>query len=394
MSNNKLKIGVLGCGNVAKIGHLPWYHRSPLAEVIAIADPWERNRNKMKKKYNVPKAYENSDELLDDPEIDAVSICTPHWLHAEQAIKAAKKGKHILCEKPIGLTLEEIDEVIKAVEENKIIFQTATQKRFHNAFQTIKGYIQEDKLGKIFHANIYWYHYIPDLNSKKLRKGINFFKKLGIDFERIMGAWRLTDERGGGGDMMDHAPHYIDLLRWWFGDIKTISAKVSRVFESRVHEDHGAVLITFKENDIIAVFERSQNFIGRPKGEELGRIHGTKMNVYFDVPHEYNLSPITLKKYSPLNIIRNKPKEVKIKFPKDEWNLPYARSVRSFINQVLGKSNEDVGFPEEWIPTIYDGRAALEGVLAIYESSRTEQTINLPLKSYTPINWVREYKVD
>ena len=105
------------------------------------------------------------------------------------------------------------------------------------------------------------------------------------------------------------------------------------------------------------------------------------------MPHEYNLAPIKLGVYTTKNVIRNKPSKVKIKCPKDKWNLPYAREVRSFINQSLGKSNEDVNFPEEWVPTIYDGRATLEAVLSCYESSRTQQTIQLPLKEYTPIEW-------
>ncbi len=337
--------------------------------------------------YNIQKAYLNPDDLLDDPEIDAVSICSPHWAHKEQAIRAAENGKHILCEKPIGLSLEEIDEIIRVVEINKVIFQTATQKRFSPGFQLIKDHIKDGKLGKIFHTSVYWYHSIPDLDSKWIRKGLNLFKKLGVDLERKLGAWRLTDERGGGGDLMDHGPHYFDLFRWWFGEIDTVSAQVRRVFESRAHEDHIAVLLSFKNTDNIAIFERSESIIGRPKGEELGRIHGTKASYYFDVPHEYNIAPMTLKRYKRKNIIINKPTPIKIKFTKDQWNLSYAREVRSFLNQIIGKSNEDVGFPNEWIPTIYDGRAALEIVLAAYESSRTQQTIKLPLKSYTPIKW-------
>ena len=91
--------------------------------------------------------------------------------------------------------------------------------------------------------------------------------------------------------------------------------------------------------------------------------------------------------FSLKNYILNRKKKMKTKFSKDKWNLGYAREVRSFINQCLGRKNQEVGFPEEWIPTVYDGRAALEGVLATYESSRTNETINLPLEEYTPITW-------
>ena len=347
LNTNKLKVGVIGCGVVAKNGHLPWYHRSPLVDIKAIADPDISRLNSIQKLYHVEKQYENPEDLIDDPEIDAISICSPHWVHMEQVIRAAKNGKHILCEKPIGIDLKEVDDMIKVVEHNDVIFQTATQKRFDQGFQMIKENLMEEKLGMVFHASIYWYHFTPDLESKWVRRGLDFFKKLGIDMEKDQGAWRLTDKRCGGGDFLDHGPHYIDLLRWWFGNIDTISAHVRRTHKSRVFEDHSAALFSFKQNDIIAVFERSSNIIGRLNGQELGRIHGTKGSYYFSLPHEIKLAPMTLKKYTWKNILRDKPKIIKTKFPKDPWDLSYAREVRSFINQVLGRSNEDVNFPEE-----------------------------------------------
>lgn len=392
LSKEKLKVGVIGCGNAAKFGHLPWYKQAENAEITAIADPDEKELKKVAGIYKIKKAYADPNDLLEDPEIDAVSICSPHWAHCQQTIRAANNRKHVLCEKPIGINLKEVDEMITAVEKNKIVFQTGTQKRFDPGFQMIKEDILEGKLGDIFHISVYWYYFVPDLTIPWLRKSLDFLKKIGIDIEKSAGGWRLTDERGGGGDLIDHVPHYYDLFRFWFGDIATISAQVRRVYKSRVFEDHGAMLLSFKDCDTVAVFERSQNITGRITGEESGRIHGTKGSYYFDVPHEYNLEPMEVKKkmFSLKNYIINRRKKVKIKFPKDKWNLGYAREIRSFINQCLGKSNEDVGFPEEWIPTIYDGRASLEGVLASYESSRTNQTIHLPLKSYIPIKWTDE----
>lgn len=375
MPNNKLKIGVIGCGTVANIGHLPIYHKSPLTEIGAVSDPLDSHLRQAQKRYNVPKAYQNPDDLLDDPNIDAVSICSPHWAHAEQVIRAASNGKHILCEKPIGLNLEEVNKMIKAVEKSKVIFQTATQKRFDLGFQFIKEKIIEKEIGDVFHASIYWYHSMPDL-------GLN----PRSDLIQEVGLWRLTSERCGGGDLLDHGPHYFDLFRWWFGEIKSVSAQIRRIYKSRVNEDHSTVLLSFKESDAIAVFERSEAFFGSVYGEELGRIHGTKGTYFFNVPNEYFLKPMTIRKRSRRNKT-SKLLEVETTFPKDRWSVNYAREIRSFINQVLGRSNEDVGFPEEWIPTIYDGKAGLEIVLASYESQRTQNTIQLPLKEYKPLIW-------
>ena len=366
MSNKKLKVGVIGCGMVANIGHLPIYHKSPLTELAAVADPSDSHLKKVQKDYKVPKIYNNPNDLIDDPNIDIISICSPHWAHAEQAIRAAKNGKDILCEKPIGINLDEIDRMIKAVEHNKVIFQTATQKRFDLGFQTLKEKISEKDIGDIFHASVFWYHAMPDF-------GANLRNEL---IEQV-GLWRLTDDRCGGGDLLDHGPHYFDLFRWWFGEVNNVSAQIRRIHKGRVNEDHSAVQLSFKDNDVIAIFERSEAFFGSVYGEELGRIHGTKGTYYFEVPNEYFLKPMTLKKHFRPNKTGRTSKVV-FNFSKDRWNVSYAREVRSFINQVLGRSNADVGFPEEWIPTIYDGKAGLEIVLASYRSQETQKTVQLP----------------
>ncbi|TXT59730.1 MAG: hypothetical protein BAJALOKI3v1_1020010 [Promethearchaeota archaeon] len=376
MSKNILKVGVIGCGMVANIGHLPAYQNSPLAEVVAVADPLKAHLKKVQNKFNIPKGYEDANELIDDPNIDAVSICSPHWLHAEQAIRAAENGKHILCEKPIGLSLEEIDEMIKVVEKNDVIFQTATQKRFDLGNQYIKEGILKKEIGTIFQASVFWYHSMAQFLEEKPTK----------ELIQEIGLWRLTDKRCGGGDLLDHGPHYFDLFRWWFGPVESVDARIRRIHETRVNEDHSLVILTFKEYDVIALFERSEAIVGDVYGDERGRIHGTQGNYTFSVQAEYKKKPMKIEKQ-----IKDKKTYKLIKqnifLSKDPMEQPYAREIRIFINQVLGGSNEDVDFPEEWIPTIYDGRSALEIVLASYESQRRNQRIQLPLENCKPLNW-------
>jgi len=376
MSTNRLKVGVIGCGMVGNIAHLPTYHKSPYAEIVAVADPLKSHLKRAQERYNVPKIYEDANDLLDDPSIDAVSICSPHWLHAEQTIRAANNGKHILCEKPIGLSLNEVDKMIEAVEKNDVIFQTATQKRFDLGYQYIKENINTNEIGNIFQVSIFWYHSMSEFAGKKPRKEL---------IEEI-GLWRLTDERCGGGDLLDHGPHYFDLFRWWFGEVESVNAHIRRVHESRVNEDHSIVTLSFKQNNVVALFERSEAVLGDVFGEEKGRIHGTKGTYFFNVPSEYKKKPMNLEKYTKdKNTFKTSKKSIAL--PNNKWEVAYAREIRSFINQILGRSNNDVGFPKNWIPSIYDGRAALEIVLASYESERRKERIILPLKSYKPLNW-------
>lgn len=376
MSSDRLKVGVIGCGMVANIGHLPAYQESPFAEVIAVADPLKTHLKKAQNKFNIPKSYEDANDLIDDPNIEAVSICSPHWLHIKQAIRAAKNGKHILCEKPICLNLEEIDELIKIVEKNDIIFQTATQKRFDFGNQYIKEGILKQEIGTIFQASVFWYHSMAQFLDKKPSK----------ELVQEIGLWRLTDDRCGGGDLLDHGPHYFDLFTWWFGPVESVDARIRRIHKSRVNEDHSLVVLTFKESEVIALFERSEAIVGDVYGDERGRIHGTQGNYTFNVQAEYKKKPMELEKY--IKDEKNyKLAKTNIPLSKDPMEQPYAREIRSFINQVLGRSNEDVDFRKEWIPTIYDGRAALEIVLASYESQRRNKRIYLPLNNYKPLNW-------
>jgi len=377
MSSNKLKIGIIGCGMVANIGHLPSYQQSPDAQIWAVADPLDAHLKKVQKLYDIEKVYRNPTDLIDDPDIDAISICSPHWAHAQQAIRAAKNGKHILCEKPIGLTLEEVDELIRVVENNGIIFQTGTQKRFDPGFQYIKEAIIEREIGEAFHASVFWYHSMPDLGEDPRK-----------DLIQEVGLWRLTDDRCGGGDLLDHGPHYFDLFRWWFGDVADVKAEIRRINKNRVNEDHSAVLLSFQDNEAVAIFERSEAFFGGVYGEEKGRIHGTKGTFYFNIANEYKKKASELTKFARKTKLA-KPSRERISLSQDKQDLPYSREIRTFINRVLGRSNEDVGFPIEWVPTIYDGRAGLEIVLAAYEAQRTNKTISLPLSDYQKIEWAQ-----
>jgi predicted dehydrogenase len=376
MSSKRLSVGVIGCGMVGNIGHLPSYHKSPLAEIVAVADPLQSHLKKAQNKYNIPKSYENANDLIDDPSIDAISICSPHWAHKDQVIRAAENGKHILCEKPIGLSLKEVDEMIKAVEKHDVIFQTGTQKRFDPGNQYIKQSIERDEIGEIFQVSVFWFHSMAEFSVKKPRK----------ELVQEIGLWRLTDERTGGGDLLDHGPHYFDLFRWWFGEVKTVSAKIRRIYKTRVNEDHSVVVLSFRDRDTIAIFERSEAVLGDVYGDETGRLHGTKGNFIFNVPAEYKKKPMELIKEIKEEGTYKLMKE-EVSYQKEKWEDAYNREIQSFINQVLGRSNEEVNFPQEWVPTIYDGRAALEIVLAAYESQRRNQIIQLPLESYSALQW-------
>nr|MDO8115324.1 Gfo/Idh/MocA family oxidoreductase [Candidatus Sigynarchaeota archaeon] len=373
----KVKVGIIGCGTIARLGHALWYKENPNAELVAAADPNEKHLDKFSRSFKIGKSYKDPMDLIESGEIDAVSICSPHWAHCEQVLASVKRGIHVLVEKPMAVSMDECDVIGDAVNSVKTVFQVASQKRFELTHQKIKEALENGEIGVPFQASIYWYHYIPDLSTGLIRGTLNLFKKLGIDLEENLGAWRLTDARAGGGDLMDHLPHYYDLFRFWLGEPEHVSAEISRVYPGRVHEDHGIITIKYKSG-AIGLVERSQDVKGRPFGEERGHVHGTSGSIYWDAPHEYTLKPVKLQKYSGTNIITNKrsPLLVPGNFRKSR---AYKRQADMFIARIMNQP-EIVDFPAKWVPGYEDGRAHVEGVIAAYMSALQRKKIELPLK--------------
>lgn len=111
-----LRIGVIGCGKIAQVRHLPEYAENPDVQIAALADLNLERTKELAQRYGA-KAYASDKELLADPSIDAVSICSANNSHAEMAIAALKAGKHVLCEKPMATTLEDCEAMVKAAEQ-------------------------------------------------------------------------------------------------------------------------------------------------------------------------------------------------------------------------------------------------------------------------------------
>ena len=112
-----VKAAIIGCGKIAQVRHIPEYLEHQAVNLVGFYDLNEKRAEELAEKYG-GKAYGSVEELLADPQIDAVSICTANHTHAELTIKALKAGKHVLCEKPMAITLEECQRMVECAEEN------------------------------------------------------------------------------------------------------------------------------------------------------------------------------------------------------------------------------------------------------------------------------------
>ena len=188
-----LKVGIIGAGHVSQ-RHMEAYAKNKNVELVAIADLSEALAKQHAKNYNIKNCYTDYRKILEDPEIDAVSILTPTFTHREIVVEALKAGKKVLCEKPPARTLAEVEEIIKVSEETGNFLMWAFVFHFAPQVQLLKKYIDEGKMGKIHHAEA------VRLSRYSPRTG-----------------WFVSKEKAGGGCLIDSTIHELDIAMYLMG---------------------------------------------------------------------------------------------------------------------------------------------------------------------------------
>ena len=286
----KLGIGVIGLGNIAQKAHIPWYWENPGCELIGACSDVAAEVGRTQERWGFKKGYADYNEMLKDPEISAVSICTPVWHHADISIAALEAGKHVLCEKPMARNSSEAKAMVTAAEKNKKLLTVGFMKRFNPGFKKIKQMIEDGWIGDLYHADIHWNLYFPP----------------GSHVSRIFS----EDKRIGGGVVMDNCSHYIDFLRWIYGEeVKSVYADVSKVVEERLYEDQALIILSFGRSGTGLLdmgFNRVEWVrkcawdLPHPYSyefSELGFIYGTKGTIYFEAPPFESVEAVKIKVY-------------------------------------------------------------------------------------------------
>lgn len=200
----KVRIGVIGTGGIANGAHLPGYSQIPDdCEIFAICDIDPAALEKTSAKYpNVQHKFEDYKQLLAMPEIDAVSVCTPNYVHYQPTIDALNAGKHVLCEKPIALNAQQGADMVAAAKKNGKFLQIGYNSRFQPSNQALKRFIDAGELGDIYYAR-----------AQALRvRGIPGW---GVFIDKA---------KQGGGPLIDIGVHMLDLTLWFMGHPKPVAA--------------------------------------------------------------------------------------------------------------------------------------------------------------------------
>jgi predicted dehydrogenase len=215
----RLHFGIVGVGNIAPL-HALAIQELPEAELIAVTTRNAERGKAFAEKYGGVWQADYA-ELLQQPELDVVAICTPHDLHAPLAIAAARAGKHVLCEKPMARTTAECDEMIEACDRAGVTLGVVFQSRFEPLSQQLKRLIDEGTLGRVLwsSASTIWYR--------------------GDDYYRS-GPWRGTWQHEGGGVLINQAIHAIDLMLWLTGMPDRVTAQ-TRTLNHAIEVEDGAI---------------------------------------------------------------------------------------------------------------------------------------------------------
>ncbi len=251
--------GIIGCGAIAPL-HAQSIAQVENARLVAVADVFEERARALGAQYGA-EAYSDYRELLKRRDVDAVSLCVPSGMRLELAQACAAAGKHILAEKPLEVTTERVDQVVRATDRAGVRLACIFQYRFADGPQQVKQALSEGRFGRLVLGDAY----------------IKWFRSQEY-YES--GSWRGTRQLDGGGVLMNQGIHQIDLLLWFMGPVRSVLARKGLIgHEGLDVEDTACALLEF-HNGAMGVIEGSTAvWPGQPARVE---VHGTEGSIALD----------------------------------------------------------------------------------------------------------------
>ena len=235
-----IQFAIIGCGRIAQ-RHAE--HINKFGKLSAVCDVVKEKADALAKEYNAIAYYSISDLLANEKKIDVISICSPNGLHAEHSISSLQAGYHVLCEKPMAISISDCGEMIKAAEQvNKRLF-AIKQNRFNPPVEAVKKVIEEGRLGKIFSVQL------------------SCFWNRNEDY--YANSWKGTKDLDGG-TLYTQFSHFVDLLYWMVRDVKDVEAYTGNYAHKDIieFEDTGVVILKF-QNGAIGTINYSVNSYGK-----------------------------------------------------------------------------------------------------------------------------------
>lgn len=274
-----IKVGIIGCGKIAQVRHIPEYLANPNAEICGFYDINLARAEELARKYGA-KAYPTYEALLADPGIDAVSVCAANHVHAEISIAALKAGKHVLCEKPMAISLEECEAMVAAARESGKYLMIGQNQRLAKAHIKARELIAQGAIGKVLTFRTIFGHGGPETWSIDPGKNVWFFDKT----KAAMGA------------MADLGIHKTDMIQYVLGSKIVKTQAVLTTLDKRdatgglIGVDDNAICIYQMENGVIGTMTASWTYYAAEDNTTV--IYGTKGELRLYDDPEYSVQQI------------------------------------------------------------------------------------------------------
>ena len=229
MKKNK-KFALVGCGRIAKRhSELLGLNQIQGAELVSVCDIVYEKAKKIGNRFDVP-AYDDMDKMMQGESVDVVVVLTPSGLHAENVINLSKYGKDIMVEKPMALTLDDADAMIKACDQNSCKIFVIKQNRFNVPVVKLREALEAGRFGKLI------------LGTVRVRWARH---QAYYDQDEWRGTWAMD-----GGVLTNQASHHVDLLEWMMGDVDSVFAKTTTALARVETEDTAVVTLKFRNGGL------------------------------------------------------------------------------------------------------------------------------------------------
>ena len=269
-----IKIGILGCGKIAQVRHIPEYAANPDCQLVGFYNPTKSRAEDMAAKYG-GLAYDTAEELLANPEIDAVSVCAANYAHAALSIQALKAGKHVLCEKPMATTLADCEAMVECAKKNGKFLMIGHNQRLAKAHMEAKRLIDAGLIGDIITFRTSFGHGGPETWAIKPGKDTWFFDK----------------SKAAMGVMADLGVHKTDLIQYLTGQ-RVVRTTARLVTLDKRGEDGELIGV---DDNAVCIYEMSGGAFGTMTAswtyyaaeDNSTVLYGTKgiMRIYDDPAH-------------------------------------------------------------------------------------------------------------
>ncbi len=342
-----LKFALVGCGRIAKRhSELLGLNQIDNASLVSVCDIDENKAKSIANKFDIS-YYTDMDEMMQNEDIDVVSVLTESGYHAKHVINLAKYGKNIVVEKPMALTLDDADQMIKACDENDCKLFVVKQNRFNIPVVKLREAMDEKRFGKLVLGTI----------RVRWSRDQNYY-----DQAWWRGRWDMD-----GGVLTNQASHHVDLLEYMMGDVESVFAKSTTALVDIEAEDTAIVTLKFKSGALGIIeattavrpkdLEGSISILGETGTVEIGGFAVNKM-LHWNFTHRKDGDDEVMEKYS-VN-------------PPNVYGFGHQAYYEHVVDSILNNKKQLVDGLE--------GRKSLELISAIYESIETGKEVFLRFK--------------